>query len=171
MITSFRRSALAPRLASARPPSLARPVVVTQLRSLLSPAWTSPEPSCNSSLFAMLIPPIIGSSLLVRRVKIIRVKRRALCKSLFTAYSKASLERSFFYLNVDALFARIGLETTEWWLFEHHLHLFFQGNAFDRRRWPFSSCGCYSNSITFKPNVAAIDKRRKSILFVKDWAF
>ena len=30
------------------------------------------------------------------------------------AYSKESLERSFFYLNVDALFAKIGLESTEW---------------------------------------------------------
>ena len=37
-----------------------------------------------------------------------------------TAYPKTSVKRSIFYLNIDALFGRIGLETTEWWSFEDY---------------------------------------------------
>ena len=54
-----------------------------------------------------------------------------------TAYSKESLERSFFYLNVDALFNKIGLEATEKCLFEDdQFTLFDHADAFDRRRSP-----------------------------------
>ena len=105
--------------------------------------------SCNSSRLRCWSHQ--WSSLLVRRVRwvmIIRVKRRPLCKLLWTsitsvifhctAYSKASLERSLFCLSLDALFARIGLETTEWWLFED----LWPSRRFGPRS-PFSSCGCY----------------------------
>ena len=55
-----------------------------------------------------------------------------------TAYPKTSLARSIVYLNVDALLARIGLETTEWWSIEDHpLTLSGHPDAFNRWRSPF----------------------------------
>ena len=88
-----------------------------------------------------------------------------------TAYAKTPLERSFFYLNVDALFARIGPEATELWLFEgEHFILFGHADAFDRRRSPFFLVVAIGTRLLSNP-VAAIDKGRKSIVLAKDWVF
>ena len=112
--------------------AFARPIVATRLRSLLSPAWTR---TCNFVKIQPVCDVDPTSDLLFSSVKswsfewsaVLQIVQTPLNNHNFvifrcTAYSKASLERSFFfYLNEDTLFARIGLETTQRWLFEDPL--------------------------------------------------
>ena len=144
----------------------------------LAPSITSSKNPCP---FAMLIPPVTLSFRPMSRHD--HSSRSAeLCANPLNnhnfvifhcnAYAKTSLERSFFYLNVDALFERIGPEATELWFFEgEHFILFGHADAFDRRRSPFFLVVAIGTRSLSNP-VAAIDtKGRKSILLVKDWVF
>ena len=120
------------------------------------------QTSCESYPSAMNVVAASDLALmwtfLARRV--IRVKCRASCKLLWTTIAlsyfvalhilRYQWKDLFFYLNVDALFWRIGLATTEWWSFEDHplTHPLFVTRtlSIDGGRH-FSSRGCSSNSI------------------------
>ena len=90
-----------------------------------------PVTSCKSSPCAMLIPPVTSSSHPSSHDHSSEVLRFKLCKPHWTTITlsffvalriqKHRWKDHLFYLNVDALFARIGLETTQRWLFEDPL--------------------------------------------------
>ena len=119
----------------------------------------------------MLIPPVTFSSRPMSSPSSHDHSSEALCfvqaplnNHIFvifrcTVYSKGSLERSFFYLNVDASFDKIGLEATEKCLFEDdQFTLFDNADAFDRRQSPLILGRCYGNSIAFQTQLQQLTR-------------
>ena len=144
----------------------------------------APVSFCSSSSFAVDPTTDLLFSPVYVRIMIIRVKRRALYKPLrttndnvvifrCTAYSKASLERNILLSKLRYLVCENRTSSNEGvivWT-DHQFTLFGHADAFNRRggsagNQVFLLVVAIGTRLLSNP-LAAIDKRRKSILLVK----
>ena len=161
MITSFRRQpCLRTQLA------FALLVVVTAISKLVLNCMNSHHvTSCNSSPFAMLIPPVTFSFRPMsshdhssEAPRFVQILWTTITLSFFvaTAYAKNILGKII-------LLSKRRCLVCENWTWSNGVVVVLKAStsfslatpdAFDRRRSPFFSCGCYRNSIAFKASCS-----------------